>query len=200
MSDAERPRPQYGEYATPEEQRARIAALSGDAPHPDVADTALVAGGAQHPADAAAPPPASPHPSSHRPSPRPTTSAARPTRTADRVITIALLAYGLITVLGAIPQLVDFVGFAETWMDMAGIDGSLADPVAGRAWGIAAAIFYSVGWLVTAVLSWWSLSRRRLSWWIPLVGAIVTFVIVSLLLAAPLLSDPGVMQGFSPAP
>lgn len=196
MSESERPRPQYGEYATPEEQRARIAALSGDAPHPDVADTAVVADGTQHPAPDAA----VPHPSSHLPSPRPTTSAARPTRTADRVITVALLAYGLITVLGAIPQLVDFIGFAETWMEMAGIDGSLADPVAGRAWGIAAAIFYSVGWLATAVLSWWSLSRRRISWWIPLVGAIVTFVIVSLLLAAPLLSDPGVMQGFSPAP
>lgn len=199
MSESERPRPQYGEYATPEEQRARIAALSGDAPHPDVADTAVVADGTQHPApDAAVSHPS--HPSSHLPSPRPTTSAARPTRTADRVITVALLAYGLITVLGAIPQLVDFVGFAETWMEMAGIDGSLADPVAGRAWGIAAAIFYSVGWLATAMLSWWSLSRRRISWWIPLVGAIVTFVIVSLLLAAPLLSDPGVMQGFSPAP
>ncbi|MDD7929509.1 DUF6264 family protein [Microbacterium thalli] len=191
MSDQDqRPRPQYGEYATPEEQRARIAALGGGtAPHPDVVDTAI---------PAASPAPAAPTGAPPRlPSPRPTTTAARPTRTADRVVTIALLAYGLITLLGAIPQLIDFVGFAETWMEMAGIDATLADPAAGRAWGIAAAIFYSLGWLATAALSWWSLSHRRLSWWIPLVGAIVTFVIVSLLLAAPLLSDPGVMQGFS---
>ncbi|MFB8893321.1 DUF6264 family protein [Microbacterium sp. NPDC006705] len=190
MSEQERPRPQYGEYATPEEQRARIAALGGEAPHPDVVETAQV------PAGSAAP---RPHESARQqlPSPRPTTSAARPTRLADRIITVALLAYGLVTVLGAIPQLVDFTGFAQTWMDMAGIDGTLADPAGGRAWGIAAAVVYGAGWLLTAVLSWWSLSLRRLSWWIPLVGAIVTFIIVSLLLAVPLLSDPAVLDGFS---
>ncbi|SDQ06000.1 DUF6264 family protein [Microbacterium sp. cf332] len=190
MSDSERPRPQYGEYATPEEQRARIAALGGSAPHPDVADPALVA----HPV---APSPTHEPSRGPLPSPRPTTAAARPTRLADRVITVALLAYGLVTVLGAIPQLVDFAGFAQTWMDMAGIDASLADPAGGRAWGIAAAVVYGLGWLLTAVFSWWSLSLRRLSWWIPLVGAIVTFIIVSMLLAAPLLSDPGVLDGLS---
>ena len=195
MSDAERerPRPQYGEYATPEEQRARIAALGGAAPHPDVVEPAVVPGAP------AGPPAGSGAPVHRHPeAPRPTTTAARPTRLADRVISVALLAYGLVTVLGAIPQLIDFVGFANTWMDMAGIEATLADPAAGRAWGIAAAIFYSVGWLATAMLTWWSLSRRRLSWWIPLVGAIVTFIIVSLLLAAPLLSDPGVVSGFTP--
>ncbi|WP_424448812.1 DUF6264 family protein [Microbacterium arborescens] len=190
MSEQERPRPQYGEYATPEEQRARIAALGGAAPHPDVAETAHVP---------AVGPDARPGGASRAPLPpsRPTTTAARPTRLADRVITVALLAYGFVTVLGAIPQLVDFAGFAQTWMDMAGIDASLTDPAGGRAWGIAAAVVYGAGWLVTAALSWWSLSARRLSWWIPLVGAIVTFIIVSMLLAAPLLSDPGVLDGLS---
>jgi hypothetical protein len=190
MDDQERPRPQYGEYATPEEQRARIAALGGETPHPDVVETAQVPAGsaASHHHDSAP---------QRLASPRPTTSAARPSRLADRVITVALLAYGLVTVLGAIPQLVDFAGFAQTWMDMAGIDATLADPAGGRAWGVTAAVVYGAGWLLTAVLSWWSLSLRRLSWWIPLVGAIVTFVIVSLLLAAPLLSDPGVLDGLT---
>ncbi|MFS0715174.1 DUF6264 family protein [Microbacterium sp. 2P01SA-2] len=193
MSDQERPRPQYGEYATPEEQRARIAALGGEAPHPDVVETAQV------PAGSAA---SGPHESARQqlPTPRPTTSAARPSRLADRIITVALLAYGLVTVLGAIPQLVDFTGFAQTWMDMAGINGTLADPAGGRAWGIAAAVVYGAGWLLTAGLAWWSLSLRRLSWWIPLVGAIVTFIIVSLLLAAPLLSNPGVLDGLTTRP
>lgn len=190
MDDQERPRPQYGEYATPEEQRARIAALGGEAPPPDVVETAQVPAGsaASHHHDSAP---------QRLASPRPTTSAARPSRLADRVITVALLAYGLVTVLGAIPQLGDFAGFAQTWMDMAGIDATLADPAGGRAWGVTAAVVYGAGWLLTAVLSWWSLSLRRLSWWIPLVGAIVTFVIVSLLLAAPLLSDPGVLDGLT---
>lgn len=193
MTDSQpaRPRPQYGEYATPEEQRARIAdpgaAAALEAAAAPVAQTAehrRVAGSEEHAAPQLA-------------SPRPTTTAARPTRTADRIITIALLAYGLVTVLGAIPQLVDFAGFARTWMDMAGIDGTLTDPAAGRAWGIAGAVVFAAGWLLTAVLAWWSLSRRRLSWWIPLVGAIVTFVIVSLCLSVPLLSDPAILNGFS---
>src|SRR5690606_17654611 len=94
--DDPRPAPQYGEYATPEEQRARI----------------------RQPDPAAAPPPAAavqpyaPHP----PHARPTTDAARPTRAADRIITFALLAYGLITVVTAVPQMLDFAGFAQTWM------------------------------------------------------------------------------------
>ena len=179
-----RPRPQYGEYATPEEQRARIAGASGEAPHPDVAPTATVA------VDTAA------TSTGDLPTPRPTTTAARPTRTADRIITFALLAYGLFTVVGAIPQLVDFAGFTDTWMRTAGIDAALIDPAAGRAWGIAAAVVYSVGWLLTAVLSWWSLSARRVSWWIPLVGAIVTFLIVGMLLTVPLVTDSGFMAGF----
>lgn len=189
--ESTRPRPQYGEYATPEEQRARIAdpgaAAALEAAAAPVAQTAehRQVGGTDQPA------------APHLPSPRPTTAAARPTRTADRVITIALLAYGLVTVLGAIPQLVDFSGFAESWMDMAGIDGSLTDPAAGRGWGIAGAVVFGVGWTLTAVLAWWSLSHRRVSWWIPLVGAIVTFVIVSLCLSVPLLSDPAILNGFT---
>lgn len=183
--DEQRPRPQYGEYATPEEQRARI----------------VDSGAAQHPSDPPSAPPdpepaasAAPVDAHHLPSPRPTTTAARPTRTADRVITIALLAYGLITVLGAIPQLVDFVGLVEQSMRVAGIDATISDAAGGRAWGTAMAVVYAAGWLLTAVLSWWSLSHRRLSWWIPLVGAIVTFVIVFGLVMIAMLSDPGLVD------
>ncbi len=200
-----RPRPQYGEYATPEEQRARIVGSEPEHPSdPPVVPAAAGAGSGSPtapsgPARGATRQPA-PRTGDHPlPSPRPTTTAARPTRTADRIISIALLAYGLITVLGAIPQLVDFAGFVDTWAEMAGIDATLADPAAGRAWGIAAAVVYAGGWLLTAVLSWMSLSRRRLTWWIPLVGAIVTFIIVSVLLAVPLVTDPGILDAVSRA-
>lgn len=166
MSDP-RPRPQYGEYATPEEQRAAI----------------------RHPAPDAAPP-ASDHP--HPPTAPATTVAAQPTRTADRVITVLLLVYGLITVISAVPQLIDFTAFAETWMQVAGVDGEFTNSAQGRVWGTVGACVYAGGWIVTALLSWLSLSRRRISWWIPLVGAIVTFLIVSVCLVVPLLGDPAV--------
>lgn len=187
MSDESRPRPQYGEYATPEEQRARMGLGPADAP----AAPSYVApemSPAVSPAQAV-------HPAPHLAAPRPTTTAARPTRFADRIITAALLGYGLITVLGAIPQLIDIVAFTDAWMETAGIEATLSDPAGARAWGITAAVLLAVGWLATALLSWWSLSHRRLSWWIPLVGAIVSFIITSLCLTVPLISDPSILEG-----
>ena len=171
MSDEPRPRPQYGEYATPEQQRAAIQqpeaapTVSADPPHPPTAPA--------------------------------TTVAARPTRTADRVITLALLIYGLVTVISAVPQLVDFSEFAKTWMTVAGVDGEFTNTAQGALWGGIAATVFAVGWLMTAGFAWWSLARGRLSWWIPLVGAIVTFVIVSVCLVVPLFGDAGLMRGLA---
>ncbi len=173
MSDEPRPRPQYGEYATPEEQRAAI----------------------KQPAPESVAPVEPPHP----PTAPATTVAARPTRTADRVITLALLMYGLITVISAIPQLVDFTEFAKTWMTVAGVEGEFTNTAQGAVWGGIAATVFAVGWLATAGFAWWSLARRRLSWWIPLVGAIVTFVVVSVCLVVPLFGDEALMRGFAVA-
>ncbi|GAA3019342.1 DUF6264 family protein [Microbacterium dextranolyticum] len=178
-----RPRPAYGEYATPEEQRAAIRQPAESTPE-----------GTGSPAPHAPLPHAPAQPTTR---PHPTTSAARPTRTADRIITVALLAYGLITVLSAVPQLWTFAEFAQTWMTLAGIDATFTNTAQGDLWGRIGAGVFVFGWLVTAVISWRSLRRSRLSWWIPLVGAIVTFLIVSVCLTVPLLSDPAVVAHFS---
>ena len=186
MTDPERPRPQYGEYATPEEQRSAIrqpAPSAGPAPGASGASVPPLAEG-------------TPLPRGHRPPPRPTTSAARPSRTADRIITLALLAYGLVTVASAVPQLWHFAAFASSWMDLAGIDGTFTNTAEGDLWGRIGVAVFIVGWLVTAVLSWRALARGRLGWWIPLVGALVTFVFVSVCLTVPLLSDPAIVAHF----
>lgn len=174
-----RPRPQYGEYATPEEQRARILQPAPDAGSPHTPP--------------AAPAPYIPHP----PAAPATTTAARPSRTGDRIITIALLAYGLVTVITAVPQLLDFTGFAEAWMEMAGVEEPFTNTAQGAQFGAIGAVVFVVGWVVTALLSWRSLARRRLTWWIPLVGAIVTFVAVSAFLTVPLLGDPAIASHFA---
>lgn len=177
---APRPAPRYGEYATPEQQRAHILQ-----PTPGAVPAEEVAGA-----------PAAPY-VAHPPTAPATTSAARPSRTADRIITLALLAYGLVTVVTAVPQLLDFAGFAETWMEMVGIEESFTNTVQGSQFGVAGAILFVVGWAFTALVSWRSLSRRRITWWIPLVGAIVTFLVVSALLTVPLLGDPAIASHFS---
>ena len=171
------PRPQYGEYATPEEQRARIR-------QPDVT-AALDAG---KPAAPVAAPPvggAVPDP------------GAPPARRFDRIITFALLAYGLVTVITSVPALADYATYADTVFDLVGVSAELADPAAGRPWGIAAAVVMAVGWLLTAAVSWWSVRRGRLSWWIPVVGAIVFTFASSVLMLVPLMSDPGVWDQIS---
>jgi hypothetical protein len=173
-SDA-RPRPQYGEYATPEEQRARIR-------QPDATD-ALSAGVAPETTLDVAPA-----------APVQAPPVARRDRRADRIITIALLAYGLFTVVTTLPQLIDFTSFAEQWMSMAGIDATFSNAAQGRLWGSIAAVVFVVGWLATALLSWLSMRRGRLSWWIPLVGAVGTFLLASICLAIPLVTDPAIVS------
>jgi len=167
-----RPRPQYGEYATPEEQRARIG--RPDATH------ALETG---QPVVSATPEPAAP---AGQP-------AARP-RVADRVVTIALLAYGLFNVLSSFSAFLDYEAYAETMFAVMGVDAELADPAAGRPWGVTAAIVLSLGWIATALLSWWSMKRGRITWWIPLVAGILFTFTAGIIMVIPLMNDPAAWE------
>ncbi|MCR2784372.1 MULTISPECIES: DUF6264 family protein [unclassified Microbacterium] len=177
MSDVDpRPRPQYGEYATPEEQRARIA-------RPDATD-ALEAGVSPEAVASDHAVPAAPA----------TTSAARPTRTADRIITVILLGYGLLTVLVSAPQMIDVGTFAQTLFQTLGVDAQLAEPEGVRAWGIAGASVLVIGWLLTAWVSWRSLRAGRLTWWMPLVGGIVCNLVSGTLMVIPIINDPAAWE------
>jgi hypothetical protein len=173
-ADSSRPRPQYGEYATPEEQRARI----------------------QEPAPWQLPPVTpimTDAPDAGIPSPVPavTTPERRP-RPVDRIVTIALLAYGLLNVISSVSALADYGAYAETMLSILGVDAELSDPAAGRPWGIAAALVLAIGWCATAAVSVWNMRRRRLSWWIPLVGGIVFTFAAGTLMLVPLMSDAAV--------
>ncbi|MDZ8172093.1 DUF6264 family protein [Microbacterium xanthum] len=180
-----RPRPQFGEYATAEEQRRRIQ-------QPD-ATWALESGrqAVAEPAPMAdAPPPGPPTPEAEDDPAR--SEQTRRRRFVDRVITMGLLVYGLINVVSSIPLFTDYGAYAETLFDMMGIDAALSDPEGARIWGLAAAIVLGLGWLLTAVTSWASLRRGRASWWIPLVGALVFSFASGILLTVPLFQDPAV--------
>ena len=174
MSDPIPPRPQYGEYATPEEQRARIR-------QPDAATVQ-----AHEPAVAAAPVPTPAAASGAAPAVEPRR------RMIDRIVTFALLAYGLVNLVTTFPALLDYGSYADTIFKLMGVDVELSDPAAGRPWGIAAALVLAIGWAITALVSWWSLRRGRRTWWIPVVGAIVFTVISAAIMLVPLMSDPAV--------
>ncbi|MBZ4485846.1 DUF6264 family protein [Microbacterium sp. cx-55] len=179
---AERPRPAYGEYATPEEQAARIR-------RPEVT-TALENGQSPAVAPAAPRPPVTPAaPTTSGPA-APGAPAARRPRFFDRIFTFALLGYGLFSVLGAIPAAADYSQFASTFLGVFGVDEALSDPAGARGWGLAAALVLGIGWLGTFALTWINLRAARISFWIPLVGGFVVNMISAVLLIAPLAADP----------
>lgn len=181
-----RPRPQYGEYATPEEQRARIS-------QPDVTD-ALEKGTSSPEAEIASPAaPANDSATVAAPAAAETVAPVKK-RSVDRIVTFGLLTYGLITVVTSFGALVDYNGYAEQVLTMMGADASLAEGLDGRTWGMAAALVLAFGWLATAALSWWNLSKARISWWIPLVGGVVFNTVSAALMLTPLMSDPAIMN------
>lgn len=175
MSEDERPEPRYGVYATPEEQRARIQ-------KPD-ATWSLETGESVADAASAA--------SSDRAAPGSGASSVGARSGAiDRIVTFALLAYALVNVAVAALALLDFPQYAATVFEVMGIPGEYTNLDGGRVWGTAAAISLVLGYLITA---WFSVRRtmaRKLAWWVPLVGAVVTHVIVGALAVVPLMSDP----------
>lgn len=177
MSDADaRPsRPQYGEYATPEEQRARIQ-------RPEVTD-ALESGVA--------------------PQPAPTTPQAPQARArgplVDRVITVVLLVYGLVSTVSTIVQLLDFPGYAERAAQILGVDATYTNLSAGYVWGAAASVVYGIGYLVTAVITWRRLARGRISFWVPLVGFVVTTLLAGVCITVALASDPAFLTSLTGA-
>ena len=132
-----------------------------------------------------APPP--PPPQS---APGPVTSAPRRPHPVDRLITIALLAYGLVNVLITGFSYLDLPRVLNESMRILGIDGEFTNFAQGRLWGTIAAVLLVVGWSLTALLSFRRLRRGRITWWLPVVGAVVTMGVVSACIAVPMFNDP----------
>ena len=160
-------RPQYGEFATPDEQR-RLAGLppieaAVEAPASAVSD--------QDAAPVAA-------------------TAPAPPRRWDRVVTIALLAYGLVNVFMTGLSYLDLATVMNNSMTILGIPGEFTNFAQGKLWGTIAAVLLVIGWVITAALSVKRLRSGKLTWWVPLVGAAVTTIIVSICITVPMMGDP----------
>ncbi|GAA1850233.1 DUF6264 family protein [Microbacterium koreense] len=166
--EAARPRPRFGEYASEEEQRSRIR-------QPEVTDL-LSTGGAPDEAPAATPVMAAPTP--------------KPAGGANRLATILLLAVGAANVLFSVIGYLDLASSIERTLELMGVPGEFTNIAAAQTWGAVSAAVMVGGFVLTAVLAWRRLRAGRSSWWIPLVGAVVTYVIVSVCLSVPLLGDP----------
>jgi len=177
-------RPQYGEYATPEQQRA----AAGLPPVEPETQTPAVPSA---PAGAAASAPAA---SASAP------SQAKPASRMDRIITAALLGVGLVNVLGSIPGFLDLSSTMDRTLQVMGLDGEFTNFAAARVWGPTAAVVMLAGYVVTAWLGFRRVRRGRIAWWVPLLGFVITMAIVSVCISVPMLGDPAFTQGLPSAP
>jgi hypothetical protein len=185
MSNEETPRPraQYGEYASPEEQqRARgiLEPTSGAGHHDSHAGVHLPAAPAAYPAapQAGAVPRKSTHP-------------------VDRVVTLVLLAVGLLLLLNGIPGYLALPGAMQMVYDQLGAGTYPASAVAANL-GVTALVVQAIIWVATAASSWASMRRGKLAWWIALVGGALSFIATIVIVSIALFADPGFINNVSP--
>ena len=179
---AERPRPQFGEYAPEGWTWKPPAGEHTSDPAPQMAT----------------PPSAA--------SARPVSIDGRPERRVDRLITIMLLVVGVLGMWGAIStlqSLPDQLPIAiRQASDMLGTDVAGFEYVPGpEVPGIllAGSIAQIVLWVLTA---WWSIARlrtRKIAFWVPLSAGVVSIVLLYATMFVVVLNDPTLVQAITPS-
>ncbi|MEX1077764.1 MAG: DUF6264 family protein [Homoserinimonas sp.] len=195
MSDSEIPRPraQYGEYATPEEQqRARGLPEKSDTPAPDAADSA--------PRPAAEPSrqgDAEPMPSQPSAAQPPAAGKPKATHPVDRVVTIVLLAVGLFLFLNGIPGYLALPDALQMVYDQLGA-GTFPATETATSLGVTALVVQGLIWIATAASAWFAMKRGRLAWWIALLGGVLSFIASMVIVSIALFADPGFIDNVAP--
>lgn len=165
MSDTSRPRPQFGEYATPEEQRKAIKVPLDDAESIPVESQVS--------------------PTSHISVQTP----ARPAPSGDRFATILLLGIGLVTILLSMSALVDLPDAIKSAFAQLEV-GEFTSASLATAMGWTAIAVEVVLWGLALWLSLRALNRGKTAWWIPLVFGVIANVAVFACVAIAMAGDP----------
>jgi hypothetical protein len=175
-----RQRPEYGEYASPEEQERAIArslppgsSASAEPPSPPVTTGPSV----QNPL-----PPAS----------RTTAGAG------DRAATILLLSLGLLYLIGGAGGYLSLGTTLDTVYSQFGL-GDYTPTASTTAFGIAILACQAIIWIASVVWSYRRLTHGRRSWWVPLLGALATFLVTVVLFGVLLAGDPAFVAYVSTA-
>jgi hypothetical protein len=156
----DRPRPEYGEYATPEEQ-AKAAGLKYVRPEPAQRATMSVTPSAEADTDTAK-------------------QEISPRRSADRYITLLFLIFGGISLIESVAGDLDFVSQLHGLATAVGASTIAVPKDAGLAgyWILVANV---VLFAATVSLAMLALSRRKISFYIPIVGLFVYYVVYTII-------------------
>lgn len=212
-----RPRPQYGEYATPQDQAAAIATSlppvppvllpsdrpSSVAPAPEASTRAsgppqkrgsrdAVHDPATH--DSAAHDPANPDSAAHDPAK--TSVAGHPAaagrqRRWDLVLSTGLMVYGFLNVLSGLFQYADLGAFLDQLYEAFNI-GNYASTGMERPIGIAIVASNLLSFTLVAWFTVRALKAHKIAFWIPLVGGVVATVVSALFLQVLVANDPAI--------
>lgn len=178
-SNPYRPAPQYGEYASDEEMASAIKRSGGT---PPVAPTSI-----QH-AKATVQRPAAP-------AVTPMTHTVPPKNAVDRIVTVFLLAFGLVYVVGGISTYLNLGVTLQETVKRFGM-GDYQPTSQTASIGIAMIVSQTLFWLIAAVWSYRRISRRKISWWVPVVLGVISFLVLAALLGSLLAADPSFMPKF----
>ncbi|MBG6239313.1 hypothetical protein IWX78_002292 [Mycetocola sp. CAN_C7] len=170
MSD-QRPRPQFGEYATPEEQQKAIKVPLDDAESVPVESQVS--------------------PSSHISVQTPPQQKAAPG--GNRFATVLLLGIGLVTILVSLSALADLPTAIDSAFSQLGVGDFTAVSLAATM-GWTAIILEVALWGFALWLSLRALKRGKAAWWIPLVFGVVANLVVFVCVAIAMAGDPSFME------
>jgi hypothetical protein len=180
MTDS-RPRPQYGEYASPDEQ----VAAGGIVAQPEPAGRVAPGSDASN-AAAGAPLNAAPSSAAQRPA---TVAVAAPNRSRDVFFTAALLALGAYFVVSSIPGMLDLAATLRSVYSASGYGEYTSDSTAD-ALGLAAVVVQCVLYVVTVAIAIARIRAKKLAFLVPLIGGLVAVVVVTILVIMAMVLDP----------
>ncbi len=163
----QRPRPAYGEYATPEQQAAAMGKQYAPPP-----TTAPVAGPSPY-------------------GPPPVASATTNTRW-NVLMSAVLLAWGLFNVIAGFFQYPQLAAVLQSYYTANGI-GTLTDPGLASKFGVAIVIANIVIYLVVLVGTYRLLRRGRPAAYIPLLGGVLSVIVIITCIGVVLYNDPTFM-------
>lgn len=187
----DRPRPQYGEYATPEE----VAEARGPLPVDPTDPVSRLAAPIANPSSArAAKPAARPSPRlSAAPPPRGEPVAARHPRQANNLITVLLLIVGIWNTVTSIPSFLDFGPVLSQGVELAGY-GTVSFGAIAHTAGIVLLVT-SLLLLIAAVgVSLRLIRTGRRSVWVPVVAAALYLVASIVVMTVVVANTPALTQ------
>lgn len=190
----QKPRPEYGEYATPQDQARAMGKSYGD--------TGLT-GPAEHAehkeSKAREAKPARETPARDTKPARPAVKAEpeHPTRTWDVVLTSAFLVAGVLFVLSMIPAFADLYDGLNQAAAQLGY-GAYTSRELAEGVGVALNLSMVAILIATIVFSVRALRAGRLAFYIPLIGGLLTVIVIFALLLVATLGDPGLMESIQP--